>query len=282
MMRPGWIRVANDLGGSEQAVELAEEHYLAALGLFVLALGYCDRQGTDGEIPARAMARAIASGVKSDEVVAELERTGFLETTPDGWRIPGYLDWQRSREQIEAAVEQRRQAGRASAAARLNAGQEKIDRETEKTEEIDTPVQRAAERTVERVVERGDTPPPDLLQAIERAMVRKLGADDHDTVAAWSERFGPDAVRWALDVAVARGCRELGYVGGILSRATHEELAVARNGRKREPSEPEVLECPDCRELGAMAKQDCPICHGTRFVKNPAAVRGLEAAEETS
>jgi len=112
MTRPGYIKVANDVGATEQAVELAEGSYLAGIGLYVLCLGYCDRQRTDGHVPRRALSRVIAPGLECSEVVAELERVGLLQAAPDGWTIPGYLDWQRSRDQIEGASEAARNAAR--------------------------------------------------------------------------------------------------------------------------------------------------------------------------
>ena len=109
MTRPGYIKVSNDIGGSQEALDLPEDTFLAGIGLYVACLGYCDRQRTDGRIPRRAL-RVIAPGIDCGHVVADLERVGFLESTPDGWTIPGYLDWQRSREQIENASEKGRRA----------------------------------------------------------------------------------------------------------------------------------------------------------------------------
>ncbi|MDO8915669.1 MAG: hypothetical protein Q7W16_06260 [Coriobacteriia bacterium] len=137
MTRPGYVRVANDLGASEQAVELAEDHYLAALGLFVLCLGYCDRQLTDGHITTRAMSRAVAHGAHCADAIAELERVGFLEVDADGWRIAHYLDWQRSRAEIEAASESARNAAHTRwSNAKGNAGRN-AGRNAKEIEEID-------------------------------------------------------------------------------------------------------------------------------------------------
>lgn len=116
--RTNFINVANDIGASDKAVNLGDDTYLAALGLYVLAVCYCDRQRTDGSIPLRAMTRVIAPGMDTSQLVAELVRVGFLCEDGDGWRVNGYLEWQRSAAEIEAAVEQRRKAGLASAKAR--------------------------------------------------------------------------------------------------------------------------------------------------------------------
>ena len=116
--KTNFINIANDIGASDKAIELAEDTILAALGLYVLMIGYCDRQRTDGAIPTKAMKRVIAQGLEVDHILEELVRVGFIEQNPNGWMIIGYLEWQRSRSEIEAAAEQRRQAGLASGRAR--------------------------------------------------------------------------------------------------------------------------------------------------------------------
>jgi len=113
MSRPGYVRIAHDIGASEEALAIRDDHYLAAIGLFVLALGYCSRQLTDGRIPERAFARAIAPGVRYEKPLTELEQVGLIERDAAGWYIPGYLKWQRSRQDVEAASAK---ASKASAA----------------------------------------------------------------------------------------------------------------------------------------------------------------------
>lgn len=131
MTRSGYVMIANDIGGSEQAVELADDLYLASIGLFVLCIAYCDRQRSNGDIPRKAMGRSIAPGIDCTATVAELQRVGLLKRTKSGWTIPNYLAWQRSKEQIEAGAEQRRRAGIASATARGVNQSEDITRQTD-------------------------------------------------------------------------------------------------------------------------------------------------------
>jgi hypothetical protein len=127
MTRSGYVRISNDLGGDERFAELTEEHYLAAVGLWLHTICYCDRQRSDGHIPSAAMRRAVAPGMDITAPLAELERVGLVKATETGWEIPKYLDWQRSREQIDGARDQRREAGRRSAEARAN----QTDRQTD-------------------------------------------------------------------------------------------------------------------------------------------------------
>jgi len=139
MSRAGYVRIANDIGGSEEALALGEDAFLSAIGLFVLSLGYCDRQLTDGEIPRAAMSRAIAPGVPFADALVELERVGLLERTADGWTVPGYLKWQRSREQVEAATAAGSKAaaarwGNADRNANRNAGPECLSKRSKRRE----------------------------------------------------------------------------------------------------------------------------------------------------
>lgn len=111
MARAGYILIAHDIGASEPALELDDAQYLPAIGLFTLCLCYCDRQLTDGRIPRRAL-RVIAPGIDCGKAMAELERVGLMAPTPDGWTVPDYLEWQRSRDEVEAAAERARKAAR--------------------------------------------------------------------------------------------------------------------------------------------------------------------------
>lgn len=110
----GWVRISNDLGASDKALELG--HYLESIGLLVCVLGYCDRQRTDGRVPKRAFGKAIAPGCRTTALVADLLNAGFLEPDGDDYRVHNYLEWQRSAEQIAAASAK----GKAGAAARWN------------------------------------------------------------------------------------------------------------------------------------------------------------------
>ena len=94
-----WVRFDNGIGNHRKALELSDKHYLAALGLLLVCVGYCDSQRTDGFIPAKALRRIADGDYKTP--LGELVRVGFLEETPDGYQVHDYLDWQQSAEQIE-------------------------------------------------------------------------------------------------------------------------------------------------------------------------------------
>lgn len=130
-----YVRIDNDLASSRKILDIRDDLVFAAIGLLVLAIGYADRQRTDGAISARAMRRAVALGLDADEIIAELVRVHFLDETADGYRIVGYLDWQRSADEIERALEQRREAGRKSAQERAKRTRDKdLDQDLTPTE----------------------------------------------------------------------------------------------------------------------------------------------------
>lgn len=124
-MTSTYVKVYDDLEdhpGWQEIDALAE-----SVGLWTLALIYCGRNRTDGHFPARMAARRWAG---SEAAISELLAGGR-------WHAPGhdcpdcpqpaegqlylhaYLERQRSREQIDALSEKRREAGRAGGNARV-------------------------------------------------------------------------------------------------------------------------------------------------------------------
>lgn len=85
----------------------------AAVGVWCKGLAYCNRQLTDGFIPARVL-RAMCDG---DEI-AELVEAGLLDVEERGWRFHDYHDFQPSRDEALTLAEKRSAAGQAGAAKR--------------------------------------------------------------------------------------------------------------------------------------------------------------------
>ena len=97
----GWVKIDNTIGDHEKMLELTPEHYLAAVGFYVLAIAHCDAHRTDGRLTHRMLGR-IASGLPYDVVLAELERVGLVDRHETGWEVRGYLEHQNSKAEIEA------------------------------------------------------------------------------------------------------------------------------------------------------------------------------------
>jgi len=124
MPRP-FVKVSNHIEDHDGLDGLSPLQKLATIGTLVVALGYCDRERTDGRISA---ARWVKIGTASTR--AALLGRGYVERVGDEFRVVNYLHWQLSRAQIEAAS----RAGRAGAAARWDADANRnTDRNTDRT-----------------------------------------------------------------------------------------------------------------------------------------------------
>lgn len=109
--RANYIAIANDIGASDKAIALPEQTFLGGIGLVVLCIAYCDRQRTDGRVPANALKRVIAPGVDTAAVIQDLLAVGWLLERDDGYEVADYLTWQRSKAEIEQSIKQKREAG---------------------------------------------------------------------------------------------------------------------------------------------------------------------------
>jgi hypothetical protein len=107
-----YVRIDNDLGADDKLLEVAPELFLQACGLHVLAIGLSDRKRTDGFV-AKSAFRLLAPDVP-EVVVEELVRVGLWKRRKDGYTIHAYLDWQKSRAEIEELSAKRSAAAKAS------------------------------------------------------------------------------------------------------------------------------------------------------------------------
>lgn len=127
----GWIKLDDGFLDHPKFIEAGP---LAAY-LNICAIAWCNRNRTDGEIPRGQVPRLVnfegfahhmwqgelvggGEDAEPYEIAAELVSVGLWEPTDKGWRIHDYLDWQASREEIEAARQQRVEAGRRGGRAR--------------------------------------------------------------------------------------------------------------------------------------------------------------------
>ncbi|MDQ3678644.1 MAG: hypothetical protein M3401_17905 [Actinomycetota bacterium] len=91
-----------------------------ALGLHALATCWCAAHLSDGALPDEAASLYLARFAEPEEMVRRLEAAGLWERVEGGWRLPGFLRDNRSRERVEADRKRReeraRKGGRAKAA----------------------------------------------------------------------------------------------------------------------------------------------------------------------
>ena len=97
---------------------------LEANGLFARGLSYCADQLTDGFMPEQWVWSNIPATSRSKDprgIILSLEEAGLWERIEGGWRIPDYLNYNPSRNEVEEHREHisrvRSEAGRKGAEA---------------------------------------------------------------------------------------------------------------------------------------------------------------------
>lgn len=266
--RTNFVAIANDIGASDKAIELQEDGYLAAIGLYLLSVCYCDRQRSDGYIPMNAFRRVIAPGVDSADLIDELVRVGFLEERDDGWSVSNYLEWQRSKSEIEAAIEQRRAAGRNGGKARAAK-----TRDPEERDKTDRPTESSP--LALSLDESPSEPPSEPTAAAHDAEQVRSAAGNKLTASEATgliERYGKErtllTIRAVLAKPPAGGIKNMAKLLDYrLEHGDGEPVAVAPRGPRR-------VSCPTCsgsgRGFDPATGEDtdivCPVCLGDRYV----------------
>jgi hypothetical protein len=125
-----WVRLDDGFDDHPKVAELFllaedDQRAHAALGLHMLALTYCGRKMTNGEV-----GRALPSKLRGTQAQVDLLVAADLwevaENPGDGWLIHDFLDYNPSREETEAAraelSQKRSEAGKRGAEARWGDG----------------------------------------------------------------------------------------------------------------------------------------------------------------
>lgn len=109
-----WGRVDDQHYRHEKVAELHDDLRKGCVALFWLSISWCNDRLTDGRVPPGTV--RILGG---DEAEAEeLVRVGLWEKDGRGYRVHDYLDFNKSRVQVQEERIQRRLAGQAGAQAR--------------------------------------------------------------------------------------------------------------------------------------------------------------------
>ena len=109
-----WGRVDDHHYRHEKVAELHEDHRKGAIALFWLAISWCNDRLTDGRVP-RGTVRILGGEIAEAD---ELVRVGLWEPDGSGYRIHDFLDFNKSKAQVEQERVQRSLAGQAGAHAR--------------------------------------------------------------------------------------------------------------------------------------------------------------------
>jgi hypothetical protein len=105
-----WAKVAVDFFDHPQVVTLSEQQQVRYLRMIL----YSQRHETDGFIPYGAM-RACHTNARHMQAMAT---AGLITEVDGGWHITGFLNHQRSREELESARQVSSEKARKAARAR--------------------------------------------------------------------------------------------------------------------------------------------------------------------
>ena len=106
-----WGRVDDQHYRHEKVAELEDDLRKGCLALFWLAISWCNDRLTDGRVP-RGTVRLLGGDIEEAD---ELVRVGLWETDGAGYRVHDFLEFNKSREQVETERIQRSLAGSAGA-----------------------------------------------------------------------------------------------------------------------------------------------------------------------
>lgn len=101
-----------------------------ACWLWVQLLAYCRRNKTDGQVPKSVPSRVHHGSKKLATLIGQLLESPpsrpdlgpLLHRTEHGYELHHYLDWNRSKADLDEALEQKREAGRKGGVAKALAG----------------------------------------------------------------------------------------------------------------------------------------------------------------
>ena len=98
-----WIKIDDSIGGHPKSLAISDSQYLAAIGLHILAIAYCNAHRTDGVLPKRAI--KLLAPKRPRYPIQELIKVGYWHDIGESYEIHDYLDWQQSAGQIVVASE---------------------------------------------------------------------------------------------------------------------------------------------------------------------------------
>lgn len=104
----GYVQLSNMFWRSAKTFTLLRNNP-AALGYLAVLLSWSGDNLSDGFIPSNVMSGLFAV---PDDALKALLTVGFLEEAKDGYQIHDYLDWNRSKSQIEEEAEKKREQAR--------------------------------------------------------------------------------------------------------------------------------------------------------------------------
>lgn len=120
----GWVRLDDGLCTHVKTFTVLD---LNSIGLWTLCLAFCAHELTDGFVPEEYI---VARAPRRDpaKAVAKLIAAGWMQRVEGGYHIPQYLDYNPSRETVEATRarerEKKRKQGKAGGHSRWSSPRE--------------------------------------------------------------------------------------------------------------------------------------------------------------
>ena len=108
-----WVKIDDGMPQNTKVGRLSDAGFRA----YVLSICYCGANTTDGVIE-RSLLMLIPTATL--KIAKELVAKGLWEDRPDGWYVHDYLEWNRSKAQIEADRNAHRENGRKGLASRYS------------------------------------------------------------------------------------------------------------------------------------------------------------------
>jgi hypothetical protein len=116
-MAETYARIIVTLPWSEKVTDIADKDRAAAFGFYTAACCYCQENLTDGRIR-RAELVKVFPCAKPERMAELLVKARLFNADEDAYHVHDYLDWNKSRAEIEEEIEQKREAGRAGGLAK--------------------------------------------------------------------------------------------------------------------------------------------------------------------
>jgi hypothetical protein len=101
--RVTWTKLDDGFWSNPKVEDVGNE----AAGAYVRMLSYCGQHLTDGHVK-----HSAARYVTTSRILKRLVEFGFIEPTGEGWVVPDYLEFNKSREEVEATRRARSEAGK--------------------------------------------------------------------------------------------------------------------------------------------------------------------------
>lgn len=98
-----WTKLDDGFWSNPKVEDVGNE----AAGAYVRMLSYCGQHLSDGRVKETA-----AKYITTARVLKKLTEFGFIERNGAGWVIPDYLDFNPSKEKVEAKRKARAEAGK--------------------------------------------------------------------------------------------------------------------------------------------------------------------------